>query len=340
MVLLFCLCTGGPAASGTSAAAGRLEFNVDAGFSESAVGVGKVGGAASGKCSAPICFLRLTMVFILCAALYMLLCAYTTGAAPLDSATLAFLIKQQQATNVALTATNVALTAMSALLQRLVPADEHEASSAATPEEYEANARRLIGGRMESYFGLRAVPGCNAHRLCGEIDDFTSGLPSVEWDYRMPVMVNGTPCPLKPPGLHIYPDRDNYCRPAPPPRARHLTPTKLPGSAEAPACDYLAIFEATTNKRWTDDLLRRLECRLRVSLDRARSLVTDACVDMGILDVVAVVGIVTYDPRPHSVTLKLGPTSPYALLRTMMAEGRFVCMPYGSGSAASCSSPK
>ena len=151
-----------------------------------------------------------------------------------------------------------------------------------------------------------------------------------EWDFCAPVVVlDGEPeAPSADEGFLIFPTHARYDRPLRPPAPRNLTPTKTAGGALA-ACDYLAIFEVTTAEQWSKKLLKRIERRLRVSLDRARSQpgVGDGIIN--VLDVVAVVGVVSPFNCLQSVVYKLrvaAPDEADALreLRLMAAACRFV----------------
>ena len=196
-----------------------------------------------------------------------------------------------------------------------------EGESAVTPAAYEEGGRAYISGELERRFGLRAVLGASAHRLEGEIVD--DARFSFEWDFRMPVTVSVAPThPGKAADFLIYPDMGQYVCPPRPASGRHLTPSKLPGSAELPLCDYVAIFEITTSDRWSTSLLPRLEARLRVSLDRARAL-TDGIED--ILDVCAVIGVVSPFSCQRSVAARIT-AGAFPLLSAMMHSGRFVCL--------------
>ena len=85
----------------------------------------------------------------------------------------------------------------------------------------------------------------------------------------------------------------------------------------------MAIFEITTAKRWPTSLLARLEQRLAVSLDRARALNPDAA-ELGVLAVVAVVGVLGTDACLESVSTRLARSAETPLLREMASAARFV----------------
>jgi len=85
----------------------------------------------------------------------------------------------------------------------------------------------------------------------------------------------------------------------------------------------MAVFEITTARRWPTGLLERLERRLAVSLDRARDLNRDSS-ELGILDVVAVVGVLGTDACLRSVSDRLARHSTMPLLTQMADAARFV----------------
>jgi hypothetical protein len=117
-----------------------------------------------------------------------------------------------------------------------------------------------------------------------------------------------------------------YVRPMRPAAPRILTTTKTAGGTAPPACDFLAIFEMTTAEKWAANLLERLEERLRVSLDRARSLADGVA---SVLDVVGVVGVVSPFTCQRSVAARLGrqeSAEALRLLRELAGAARFVCI--------------
>ena len=195
-----------------------------------------------------------------------------------------------------------------------------DAATAETPAAYESRARRTLVSELERRCGLRVLTGASPHRLQGDILDASSR--SVEWDFRAPVtLFDALPShSTASDEFVIYPSHGAYVRPPRPSAPRILTPTRVTGGATAaPPCDFLAIFEATTKERWSAELLPRLEERLLVSLDRARSNATGDIA--GILDVVAVIGVVS----PYSCQRSIAPRLPtYRLLSEMAAAGRFV----------------
>ena len=204
---------------------------------------------------------------------------------------------------------------------RAEASDALEEASAATPAEYEEAGRRHLRENFERLFGLRILETAMAQRAGAEIVSLSGA--SFEWDFRVPVNVSGSPSFSNSPVSLIYPSRESYLRPARPVRARELTPTKLPGGA-ASASDFMAIFEITTTRRWPNTgLLERLERRLAVSLDRARDLNRDSS-ELGILDVVAVVGVLGTDGCLRSVSDRLARRSTMPLLTQMADAARFV----------------
>ncbi len=91
--------------------------------------------------------------------------------------------------------------------------------------------------------------------------------------------------------------------------------------------DYMAIFEITSKKRWTESLVPRLEWRLMVTLDRARAIYPSVT---GILDAVAIIGVLGVVDRKESIAERVTSTDT-PLLHQMMEPGRFVFVykPYG-----------
>ena len=211
---------------------------------------------------------------------------------------------------------------MRALQLRVETSEALDEASAATPAAYEEAGRRHLRDNFERLFGLRILEAARALRAEGEI--VASSGASCEWDFRVPVNVSGSPSFARVPasGCLIYPDHERFQRPARPERARELTPTKLPSGAAA-SSDYIAIFEITTAKRWPASLLARLEQRLAVSLDRARDLNPDAA-ELGILDVVAVVGVLGTEACEASVSTRLAMSGETPLLKEMACAARFV----------------
>ncbi len=196
-----------------------------------------------------------------------------------------------------------------------------DATTAETPAAYESRARRTLISELERHCGLRVLTGASTHRLQGDI--LGAGGRSVEWDFRAPVTVFDVPPSHSSASdeFIIYPKHPSYARPPRPSEPRTLTPTKVVGGAAAPPCDFLAIFEVTTKEKWSAELLPRLEERLFLSLDRARSNATSEIA--GILDVVAVVGVVSPFSCQRSVAQRLA-TNSHRLLGEMATAGRFV----------------
>jgi hypothetical protein len=199
------------------------------------------------------------------------------------------------------------------------PADD---ASAVTPAAYEARARLALPALLEERCGLRVVADASVHR--GQPNDILMDGRSVEWDFRAPVVILATEpaASAASEGFQVYPTHARYNRPSRPPALRNLTPTKTAGGAVA-ACHFIAIFEVTTAEKWSRALLGRLERRLCVSLDRARS--QEALGDINsVLDVVAVVGVVSPFNCLQSVTFKLANDASLVQLRAMAAARRFV----------------
>ena len=205
---------------------------------------------------------------------------------------------------------------------RLAELQAEEVASAATPKEYEDAGRAFISDELERRFGLRAIADASPNRV---IDDS-------QWDYRMPVTMSGAP-PTHPgkqgEEFVIFPAMERYVCPPRPKEGRQLTPTKTPGAASPPACDYIVIFEITTSRAWSagrsSPMLLRLEQRLRVTLDRARATAADIPDD--ILSVCALVGVVAPASCQESVAAKMesaARSGSLPHLTKMMREGRFV----------------
>jgi hypothetical protein len=221
------------------------------------------------------------------------------------------------ATKGELVATKVELVATN---KRLAELQAEEVASAATPAEYEDLGRAFITGELERRFGLRAIADASPNR---EID-------GSQWDYRLPVVVSAPPTH---PGKQseefiIYPAMERYTCPKCPTLGRQLTPTKTPGAAAPPACDYIIIFEIATSRSWTAGsrpMLPRLENRLFITLDRARS--TTEGIPDDILSVCALVGVVAPASCQDSVRARMASAKAdgsLPLLSKMMDEGRFV----------------
>jgi hypothetical protein len=205
--------------------------------------------------------------------------------------------------------------------KRLAELQADDVASATTPKEYEDLGRAFISGELERRFGLRAIADASPNRA----------VDGLQWDYRLPVTVSGAP-PTHPgkqgEEFIIYPDMERYFCPPRPKEGRQLTPTKTPGAAVPPACDYMVVFEITTSRSWTAGsrpMLLRLEQRLRITLDRARS--TTAGVPDDILSVCALVGVVSPFSCQDSVRAKMANAEAdgsLPLLSKMMGGGRFV----------------
>ena len=208
-------------------------------------------------------------------------------------------------------------------------AEAASTASAATPKDYEARAVELLPGWLWRRCGLIVVPGVPVRRMTGEIFGVGS-IPSFEWDFRAPVLsLRGDPQePRSSSTFVIYPSRDAFVRALPHER-RVLSPLKV--GVDDIAVDGLAVFEVTTSHAWATkrsgnkSLLQRLEERLFISLERAKSIATTDHATLTILDVISVVGIVTPHALAQAVATQMtGPA--YPLLRVLMDSGRFVCM--------------
>eukprot|EP01138_Halocafeteria_seosinensis_P010154 gb/GECG01010369.1/.p1 GENE.gb/GECG01010369.1/~~gb/GECG01010369.1/.p1 ORF type:complete len:534 (+),score=49.11 gb/GECG01010369.1/:1-1602(+) len=216
------------------------------------------------------------------------------------------------------------------LLERLGSASmaESTGSSDMTSPQYEEDGRNLLFSTLESHLGLKPAGALGeAHRPIQEIPDtWVNGecIDSFEWDFRLLVNVSQHCSPRCAEGLIVYGSSGrHYSRPS---AARQSNQKRLSPTMDD-KCDYLVIFEITTSKS-TDsrkDLLLRLEKRLRVSLDRARHL--NPADHMGILDVVACVGIVSPKAQDESVLHHLNnikTKESHKLLREMKEARRFV----------------
>jgi len=213
-----------------------------------------------------------------------------------------------------------------------------DAASAATPPQYEERGRLFLAAQFERRFGLRLL-GNAYERAAGELrvagDDGSGSPRSSQWDFRAPVNVNDGAAshPHKAEDFVIYPAQEFYVRPVRRERARILTPTKTMGSSGVlvyVSSDYMAVFEVTNGEfsrsQRKPGLLQRLEERLLISLDRARSI--DASIS-SILDVVAVVGVVS----PFSCHQHVGEkcvAAAFPKLFEMMTAARFVWLQLNS----------
>ena len=111
---------------------------------------------------------------------------------------------------------------------------------------------------------------------------------------------------------------------------------KIFGAQHSPAANYFALFEITTAEKWSEryrersdaaakTMLARLEERLRRTLGRARDEgVIDAA--QGILDLVAVIGVVAPKTCTASVSHQMSKASAPELLKALMDAGRFVVL--------------
>lgn len=209
------------------------------------------------------------------------------------------------------------------------------ADSALTPQDYEEAGRRYLLANLEDVFGLRVVETAGVHRLQNEIvaslgDKYFNS----EWDFRAPVNCTGAGArnATKSDDFIIFPDSEAYRRPPRPAREKQLTPTKI-GSNLSTFSDFMAIFKITTTTTWAKGLVPRLEQRLMVFLDRARAVQAGlegndiaagrAQRTLGILDVVAVIGVVSPTSCQKNITANVTRTET-PLLFEMMGASRFV----------------
>jgi exonuclease VII large subunit len=205
-----------------------------------------------------------------------------------------------------------------------------DVASAATPVFYEEQARTMLRDVLRFRCGLKIVHGDRVHRLHGEIPAYAElEVESVEWDFRAFVAVDAGPVPYpgKTADFIIYPDHAAYRRPPALIEPRHLSPLKVPlpdDTLGLVACDYVAIFETTTSDNWNKSkgarksLLQRLEERLRVTLERAKSV---SPMTTSISDVVAVVGVVSPFSCQRSM---VSDVAAFPLLAELLDRSRFV----------------
>ena len=211
---------------------------------------------------------------------------------------------------------------MLALLER----SDTSTTTPMTAVEYEVAGRNFLKLNFPQLFGLRLVVD-RVQREQGEFPE-TAGHGSFEWDFRAPVVLSGDE-PLASAAVDVYLSHGRYHRPAHPVLTApgQLTPLKIPrgGRLELVPADFLAIFEITTAREWHKRLLARLEARLAVTLDRARDLNRDMPVRLGILDVVAVIGVVGTESCLKRVDAIMASSRwSSSLLRTMADAARFV----------------
>ena len=260
----------------------------------------------------------------------------------------------QAATATSLAATLASLTASQAAtatsLAKIAAALRNGAdeASAATPAGYVERGRRLLRAQLERRCGLRILAGAALQRLEGGAIDADGR--SVEWDFCAPAAISSLPpsAAAEDASFAIYYTHAAYIRPLRPQQPRHLMPSKAPGELHPIACDFMAVFEITTSSNWAKLLLICLEERLRVSLQRACAM-DGASADGGggsgggssdgkgsssasdrkalsILDVVAVIGVVSPFSCRRGVAARLAADGALVLLREMAQAGRFVCL--------------
>jgi hypothetical protein len=223
-----------------------------------------------------------------------------------------------------------------------------------TPVDYEQSARTFLRDYvLPQWFGLQVVHGVRLERLEGDM--VHDGSANTQWDFRAPVMVAHFPpsLPSQGPDLVIYPTWPAYVRPPKPLSPARLTPTKVAGASEPPAADYMAIFEVTIQDQWAradrdgSSLLTRLEERLIVTLARANAERGAATAELGILDVVAVIGVVgVFSCQRNISTVRAASVrndairpAASSLLWKLMDAGRFVFVRKSYGDPSRVSSP-
>ena len=201
-------------------------------------------------------------------------------------------------------------------------------STAATPASYEEAGRQYLLANLEDVCGLRVVQFASAQLLRREI--FYS-----EWDFRAPVNCLGAGArnATKSHDFIIYHDHEAYLRPPKPARSKPLTPSIIGDSARPIISDFMAIFEMTVEPKWVKRLVPRIEQRLMVTLDRARAMqaahegeeaaASGAQPALGILDVVAVIGVVSPTSCQRSMPAHVTRAST-PLLFALLEAGRFV----------------
>jgi hypothetical protein len=239
----------------------------------------------------------------------------------------------------AISAQLASLTTEISYIKLRLPEDN---ATALTPANYEHSARIFLRDHvLPQWLGLQTVANIRLDRL-----EVALILKGSRGDFRAPVTIALVPPSMSGSraGFVIYPTWPAYMRPEEPPSPANLTPTKMAGG-EPPAADYMAIFEVTIQEKWANadrdgcSLLTRLEERLFITLARANALRGDSTAELGILNVVAVVGVVGVFNCQHKITAVRAASSgnesilpaKNALLWKLMDAGRFVFVhrPYG-----------
>lgn len=202
--------------------------------------------------------------------------------------------------------------------------NQPEVESIMSDRDYESYARGQLFGKLVEHCGLEVARGTPLDRR---------GLLGMQWDFRAPVRCaasRGDPRNVY--GVfEAFLSEEGYIRP-PNIQTRIITPTKAGGAIEPTAAEYLAVFEITTSPNWTKGsrpMLPRLEKRLRLSLERAKSkgYLTP---QQTVTDLIAIVGVVSPHECSDSVCARMdievpeGEMHPYFHLKAMMDVGRFV----------------
>lgn len=238
---------------------------------------------------------------------------------------------------------DAALAALVAVIERQVAASERQAALIAqlvarladddgttvlSDAQYEARARDFVSSELLRRCGLEVVAGVDLTR---------ARLEGLQWDFRAPVTVAGAAAHPNAEAdvFAVFPSAPHYVRP-PTLAARKLTPSRFGTAASEPLAHYLAVFEFTTAPQWArrykdrdgapaKTMLVRLEERLRLSLERARSAGLLGAAD-GILDLVAAVGVVAPTTCADSVAAQMAKEQAPQLLGMLMRAGRFVAL--------------
>jgi len=269
------------------------------------------------------------------------LCACFT---PRDEALAALVavIERQAARQEALLERQAALAAaaserQAALLAQLVARlPDDDGTTVLSDAQYEERARAFVSTQLLRRCGLEVVAGVDVTR---------ASLKGLQWDFRAPVTIAGTAAhPNAEAGVFaVFPSKPSYERP-PRVAARKVTPTRFSDADAEPLAHYLALFEFTTAPRWASrykdgrgggarTMLWRLEERLAISLERARSETSfDAAA--GILDLVAVVGVVAPTTCTDSVSAQMAKVGAPPNLLALMRAGRFVALAMPTGADA------
>jgi hypothetical protein len=203
--------------------------------------------------------------------------------------------------------------------------DEADAVSFVSPtgKQYEAFVDTQVDNWLRDCCGLSIA--LSSRRGLASTDPAAHGQ---QWDARFSVTCDASwaAAGARSSSFLVY-GGSPYRRPDKLPAPRHLSPTK------AAAAEYFAVLEYTRLPGWHEGwtsatgkirkaLLPRLEARLAICVQRAGAAGIDV---KSVLDVVAVVGVVSEDACQEGVEAQLSrPTCPHAHLRAMFLARRFV----------------